>query len=277
MLSKKTKRVTRNDLRFVSAVPAFRPIVAKVKRLFFAILVLAALGGVCLRETWLLAEAAAHAPKTVEQRVGQYAPRVEARLKPYFDRAGVSYPPGKITLVMLKQERRLDLYAVHAYAAEGRDYRFIRSYPILAASGHLGPKLREGDDQVPEGVYGVESLNPNSHYHLALHVNYPNAFDRAQAQADGRTQLGGDIMIHGSNVSIGCVAMGDTTAEDLFVLAAETGLPNVKLLFCPFDFRVTKKMPSGTDLPTWAANLYANLEQNLTTLPLPPPPTETPQ
>lgn len=74
----------------------------------------------------------------------------------------------------------------------------IKSYPILAASGSIGPKLRESDMQVPEGVYQIESLNPNSQFHLSLRVNYPNEFDREQARIDGRAQLGGDIMIHGS-------------------------------------------------------------------------------
>ena len=123
---------------------------------------------------------------------------------------------------------------------------------------------------MPEGIYGVESLNPNSHYHLALHVDYPNSFDREKAKADGRAQLGGDIMIHGSNVSIGCVAMGDAVAEDLFVLSALVGIKQVRLLFCPFDFRLTKNGLAGSDLPSWAPELYDNLERRLGELPLPP-------
>jgi hypothetical protein len=204
-------------------------------------------------------------PKSISERVHQYGDLVAARLRPDFTQAGVDYPPNQLTLVVLKQERLLELYAEKA----GQPYRFIRSYPILAASGHLGPKLREGDWQVPEGIYSVESLNPNSHYHLALHVDYPNAFDRAQAAADGRTQLGGDIMIHGSYVSIGCVAMGDSTAEDLFILAAQTGLSHVRLIFCPYDFRQTQQTLTGPDFPSWTPKLYADLARALATLPLP--------
>lgn len=203
---------------------------------------------------------------TIPERVQQYGNVVATRLQPDFAKAGVTYPPSAITLVVLKQERQVELYAQNA----GSTYRFIRSYSITAASGHLGPKLREGDWQVPEGIYGVDSLNPNSHYHLALHVDYPNAFDRAQAKADGRNQLGGDIMIHGSNVSIGCVAMGDQAAEDLFVLSAQAGISHVRLLFCPFDFRFTKKTLAGPDLPVWAPKLYDHLEQALGALPPPP-------
>src|SRR5436190_607476 len=80
-------------------------------------------------------------------------------------------------------------------------WRFVREYPVMAASGGRGPKLREGDGQVPEGMYTIDWLNPNSSYHLSMHVDYPNAFDRAHAADDGRTALGGAIMIHGRDVS----------------------------------------------------------------------------
>ena len=205
-------------------------------------------------------------PWTVEQRVAQYGSVVDARLQPDFARAGVSYPPKELTLVVLKAERRVELYARNG---KSKPYRYIRFYPIQAASGEMGPKLREGDEQVPEGIYEVEALNPNSLFHLSLRVNYPNAFDRAQAQRDGRTILGGDIMIHGSNVSIGCVAMGDPVAEDLFILAARTGLPQIHLLFCPYDFRLGTRPDGGSDLPAWTASLYADLEKALRKLPVP--------
>src|SRR5204863_8498878 len=62
---------------------------------------------------------------------------------------------------------------------------------------------------ISEGIYPIESLNPNSRFHLSLRIGYPNAFDRAQAAKEKRTNLGGDIMIHGNSVSIGCLAMGE--------------------------------------------------------------------
>jgi hypothetical protein len=242
------------------------------------ILIFALFAGLYLKWPWIQStlDEAIYGPRSISERVQQYGTRVATRLRPDFAKAGVDYPPSQITLVILKQERLLGLYAQSPKAA-GQPYRFIRSYPILAASGHLGPKLREGDWQVPEGIYAVESLNPNSRYHLALHVDYPNAFDRARAEEDGRTQLGGDIMIHGSYLSVGCVAMGDSAAEDLFVLAAQSGLPHVRLLFCPFDFRQTKKALAEPDLPAWAPKLYADLEKALYALPLPTPvPEKTP-
>ena len=170
---------------------------------------------------------------TVADRLAQYGPEARARLVPRFESQGVSYPPARLVILALKSERRLELYGPDA---SGR-LKFIRAYPILRASGKTGPKLREGDGQVPEGIYRVESLNPNSRFHLSLRLNYPNEFDRRQAEREGRTSLGGDIMIHGGRASIGCLAMGDEAIEELFVLAAEAGIGNIAVLVCPADFR----------------------------------------
>ncbi|MES9822567.1 MAG: hypothetical protein ABW147_18580, partial [Candidatus Thiodiazotropha sp.] len=85
---------------------------------------------------------------------------VERRLKARFEQAGVDYPPQRIQLIALKESRRLELWAYQHDA-----WRFIHDYAIFAASGGVGPKLREGDKQVPEGFYRITELNPNSHFH----------------------------------------------------------------------------------------------------------------
>jgi hypothetical protein len=174
-------------------------------------------------------------PRTVEQVMAALGDTVDTRLRPDFARAGVAYPPERLVMVAFKAEKRLEL---HGPDAAGRLQR-VRSYPILAASGGPGLKLREGDEQVPEGFYRIELLNPNSRYHLSLRVNYPNDEDIARARAENRdlSTLGGDIMIHGGAASIGCLAMGDPAAEDLFVLVQRTGLDNVSLLITPEDLR----------------------------------------
>ena len=185
-----------------------------------------------------------------------------ARWQPYFERQNIAYPPRKLLLIGLKQEKRLEVYA----ANEGEAARFIRSFPVQGLSGRLGPKLRYGDMQVPEGFYRIESLNPNSAFHLALRVNYPNEADRAQAQREGRAELGGDIMIHGSNASIGCLAMGDEAAEDLFVLAGDSSLENIEVILSPLDFRVGK-VPDDEKRPRWVQALYAEIKTALRKLP----------
>lgn len=201
--------------------------------------------------------------KTVAERMDEFGAAARARWKPFFSTAQISYPPTEVKLVGLKRERVLQVYA----ADKSGQYRWIRSYPILAASSYPGPKLQEGDGQVPEGIYPIESLNPNSRYHVALRVGYPNSFDRAQAAKDGRTDLGGDIMIHGDSVSTGCLAMGDEAAEDLFVLAADVGLPNITVIIAPVDFREGATVPKQAKLPKWSAVLYSQVKEQLAVLP----------
>ena len=199
---------------------------------------------------------------TVADRLSQFEAVAQTRWQPYFARKGVSYPPRKLLFVALKQEKQLQIYAANSK----KPLTFIRSIPVQALSGKLGPKLRYGDFQVPEGFYRIESLNSNSAFHLALRINYPNEFDRAQAEKDGRTELGGDIMIHGSNVSIGCLAMGDEATEDLFVLAAKVGIENIEVLLSPLDFR-TRKLPDDATRPAWTRKLLAEIEAALVKLP----------
>ena len=110
-------------------------------------------------------------------------------------------------------------------------------YPMTAFSGKLGPKLREGDGQIPEGIYRVEYMNPNSRFYLSFKVSYPNDFDKEMAKRDGRVNLGGDIMIHGSDGTVGCVPIGDDAIEDVFYLVAKVGLKNVEIVIAPYDMR----------------------------------------
>ena len=181
--------------------------------------------------------------------VAKYGPSARARLAPHFKRTGATYPPKEIAILVLKEERRVAVWV------RNDKWRFLRNYPILAASGQAGPKLRQGDYQVPEGVYRIEHLNPNSSYHLSMKVSYPNAFDRRMAARDGRTNLGGDIFIHGKDVSIGCVALGDRAIEELFTMVAETGHAKVRVIIAPNDLRVAGPVFAGTP-PSWVRQLY---------------------
>jgi L,D-transpeptidase catalytic domain len=211
----------------------------------------------------------APAQPTIADRVAQYGPGARARLAPYFAAAGIAYPPDQFVLLGFKQERELHLLASGA----GRPLVFIRSYPIRGASGGLGPKLREGDRQVPEGIYAVEYLNPNSVAHLSLALSYPNVYDRDRAAEDGRDALGGDIMIHGGSASIGCLAMGDQAAEELFVLANDAGWEDAVVVLSPVDFR-RSVLPADYRAPAaWVEYLYFWLRTTLETFPLEPTPT----
>ena len=198
---------------------------------------------------------------SVKGRLAQYGAIVQARLASDFGRVGCPYPPASLLLVGLKKEKLLEVWVK---PDEGGGYVLLKAYPIQGLCGGPGPKLAEGDGQVPEGIYRIDWLNPNSAFHLSMHIDYPNAYDKARAAEDGRANLGGEIMIHGGHASAGCLAMGDEAAEDLFVLVAETGLSNVEVILSPVDFRVrdlTEKTKQG--LPAWTDELYRIIQGRL--------------
>jgi murein L,D-transpeptidase YafK len=201
---------------------------------------------------------------TTAERLEMHGAAVESRLQPAFAAAHLAYPPSEIAFIAIKQKRELELYA---RPSPDTVWTHVRTYPVLAQSGHLGPKLREGDKQVPEGIYRAEFLNPNSLFHLSIRLNYPNETDRAAARADGRTNLGSDIMIHGSKYSLGCIAVGNEAAEDLFVLAAIVGRESVKVVISPVDFRVPGTQAPQADRP-WIRLLYATLARELAAFPI---------
>jgi murein L,D-transpeptidase YafK len=199
---------------------------------------------------------------TVSDRLLEFGSAARARMRTQFENAGIAYPPAQVKLVGLKREARMDVYAANAHG----EWRLVSTYPVLAASGAEGPKLHEGDRQVPEGLYRIEVLNPNSRFHVSLRIDFPNAFDRRMAVADRRSHLGGDIMIHGSNVSVGCLAMGDRVAEELFTLVADSGLGHVDVVLAPADLRETTQIVSGKN-PPWVAALYREISDELKRLP----------
>ncbi|WP_317899097.1 L,D-transpeptidase family protein [Aurantibacillus circumpalustris] len=97
-------------------------------------------------------------------------------------------------------------------------YTLLKNFSVCAKSGALGPKRKQGDGQVPEGFYEISAFQPNSSYHLALKVSYPNKSDHLKTTA---SDPGGDIMIHGNCVTIGCIPIQDEPIEELYVLAVE--------------------------------------------------------
>jgi murein L,D-transpeptidase YafK len=143
---------------------------------------------------------------------------------------------------IFKREFELELWMKR----DGRFHRFA-TYPICRYSGGLGPKLREGDKQAPEGFYtiGAKQLNPLSNWHRAFNLGYPNAHDAAL----GRT--GSFVMIHGGCSSVGCYAMTDAVVDELWQLvtaAFAAGQPRFQLQV--FPFRMTEEnMAARADAP----------------------------
>jgi murein L,D-transpeptidase YafK len=125
----------------------------------------------------------------------------------------LAYPPQEIFLRVFKRANVLELWA-----RSGAQFLLVKEYQICAASGGLGPKRRQGDNQVPEGFYYIDRFNPVSNFYLSMGVNYPNESDRILG-AGGN--LGGDIFIHGNCVSIGCMAITDDQIKELYLIAVE--------------------------------------------------------
>lgn len=116
---------------------------------------------------------------------------------------------------VFKQENVLEAWVKDKKA---KSFTLLNSFPICAKSGSAGPKRKQGDGQVPEGFYEVTVFQPQSSYHLALKVGYPNKSDKLKATAK---DPGGDIMIHGNCVTIGCIPIQDEPIEKLYILCVE--------------------------------------------------------
>jgi murein L,D-transpeptidase YafK len=134
-----------------------------------------------------------------------------------------------VLLVAYKDERLLELWAQ-------RDLEFVllKSYNICASSGMLGRKYKEGDRQVPEGLYHINRFNPQSNFFLSLGINYPNDADRAVADIHSP---GGDIFIHGGCQSVGCLAMTDEAMMEIYLLclaAANNGQEKIPVYIFPY-------------------------------------------
>lgn len=195
--------------------------------------------------------------RTVAEVQARHSLDMEKAYKPLSDAAGIAWPPERLTVVALKQEKRLEVWV----AGKSGAFAKIGEHPILAASGKLGPKRREGDKQVPEGVYRLGYLNPNSRYHLSIFVDYPNATDLKNSRLP-RSQMGGLIFVHGKAVSIGCIAIGDKAIERLFCLAAIVKPEKREIIICPVDFRKQPDFRIHGEEP-WVAKLYSDLAKKL--------------
>lgn len=212
-------------------------------------------------EATVTAEAAV---TTTTGAIKAYGKRVREKLVPLFKTFDVPYPPGEMTWICLKQEKQLLVFASDKSARQ----RLVLSYPIIGASGATGPKLKEGDKQVPEGFYNIAGFRPNVIAHLGLAVDYPNSEDVLHAREEHRKNLGKDILIHGSRWSTGCLAMGNEPIEELFVLAHDTGCSKIKLIFAPCNLILSKPAIDFKYQPSWLPELYARIRCELQNYPI---------
>lgn len=142
-----------------------------------------------------------------------------------------------ILIVAYKSEGELEIYAKKK---SEKIYQKIITYNICSKSGQLGPKRKQGDYQVPEGFYYIDRFNPASNFYLSLGLNYPNLSDRRKSKS---SNLGGDIFIHGSCVTIGCLPMTDDIIKEIYLYAINAknnGQSKIPVYIFPFRMSVQK-------------------------------------
>ncbi len=139
----------------------------------------------------------------------------ESIVKEYFTDQKLSFDRFQLFLRAFKKEQKLEVWIKE----NGKEqFAFLHTYDFCTTSGTLGPKRREGDLQIPEGLYQINHFNPQSNFYLSLGLNYPNASDKILSHA---TKPGGSIYIHGNCVTIGCIPITDDKIKELYVLAVE--------------------------------------------------------
>lgn len=138
---------------------------------------------------------------------------IEDSIIKQFEQKKLTWPPKEMYIRSFKYDRQLEVW-VKSNTKE--QFKLFKTYKICMQSGSTGPKRMQGDYQVPEGFYYINEFNPNSNYHLALGLNYPNASDKILSDS---LRPGNAIYIHGNCVSTGCIAITDVPIEELYFIA----------------------------------------------------------
>lgn len=176
-------------------------------------------------------------------------------LKKELANAGVR-TPYNLYLAAYKHEGKLEVWL---QPSEQKKYRLFKTYNFCAHSGVLGPKVKEGDLQTPEGFYQVNAFNPQSNFYLSLGVNYPNSVDLRRS---AKEKPGSDIYIHGNCVTVGCIPLTDEKIKEIYVLAVEAknaGQPQIPVHIFPFKMTELNLKKHTVQYPAQAA-FWRNLQ-----------------
>lgn len=165
--------------------------------------------------------------------------RKEDTLVKQFEAKKLKYPAKYIYIRSFKYDSQLEVWVKD----EMKDpFRLFKTYKVCALAGSLGPKRMRDDYQVPEGFYYINEFNPKSNYYLSLGLNYPNTSDRMLSDT---YQPGGDIYIHGSCVTVGCIPLTDNQIDELYILAAhakDMGQDFIPVHIFPIRYNVKKSV-----------------------------------
>lgn len=171
------------------------------------------------------------------QRPAQAMNKNEQMLKKQFDEKNLEWPARYVYIRSFKYDSQLEVWVKNE---KKEKYKLFKTYKVCALAGTLGPKRMEGDYQVPEGFYYINEFNPLSQYHLSLGLNYPNISDLILS--DSR-KPGGEIYIHGSCVTVGCIPLTDPLIEELYIITAhakDQGQDFIPVHIFPVRFNVQK-------------------------------------
>ena len=193
-------------------------------------------------------------PHSLEDRIRSLRAKLSKKMDPLI-RKILSHPEN-LRIVIYKNRRVLELWSPQS--------ELLKTYKFTAFSGTLGPKNKQGDKQIPEGVYRTTALNPNSRYYLSIRINYPNDNDTKRAKKKG-VHPGGDIYIHGKNKTIGCVPIGDRAIEELFYIVHEVGLGKIKVILSPGPLTDLKEFYKKLSSPLMKQK-YQRIERELKSL-----------
>ena len=172
-------------------------------------------------------------------KINELMSREEDTLKKQFVAKQLVWPARFVYIRSFKYDSEMEVWVKNKPSDK---YRLFKTYKICAMAGSLGPKRMAGDYQVPEGFYYINEFNPRSLYHLSLGLNYPNASDKMLCDL---SQPGGDIYIHGSCVTTGCIPITDGQIEELYVLAAhakDLGQDFIPVHIFPVNFNNTRSV-----------------------------------
>lgn len=147
-------------------------------------------------------------------RVSRAFANREETLKKEFEAKGLIWPVKHMYIRSFKYDSELQVWVKNN---PNDSFSLFKTYKVCALAGTMGPKRMEGDYQVPEGFYYINEFNGNSQYHLSLGLNYPNPSDKLLADP---MKPGGEIFIHGSCVTTGCIPILDNKIEELYVLSS---------------------------------------------------------
>ena len=140
--------------------------------------------------------------------------RKEDTLRKQFATKGFDWPARQMYIRSFKYDGELEIWIRND---RKEAFKLFKTYKVCALAGTLGPKRMQGDYQVPEGFYYINEFNPTSQYYLSLGLNYPNASDKILSDS---MHPGGDIYIHGSCVTTGCIPVTDKFIDEIYILAA---------------------------------------------------------